>query len=89
MMNLLNKYKNNSSQLSRTEYTLAKQIDDFLKNNNLEPGKDIKPAVVDYSSVQVGNANQTVDNEEKNIQKEDEKQRRRLMMHRNRLLKKG
>ncbi len=77
MMNLLNKYKNNSSQLSRTEYTLAKQIDDFLRNNNLEPGKDINPAVVDYSSVQVGNANQTVDNEEKNIQKEDAKQRKK------------
>lgn len=77
MLDLLDKYKNNPSQLSGTNYTNAELIDDFLKSNNIELGKDIKPAVVDYRGVQIGKANQTVDNEEKNIQKEDAKQRKK------------
>lgn len=75
MIDLLNKYKNNSAQLSRSEYNLAKQIDDFLKSSNLKLGKDIKPSVVDYSSVQLGNADKTINNEKKSIKKEYIKQR--------------
>lgn len=76
MLDLLNKYKNNSSKLSTSDYNLAKKIDDFFKSKGLELGKDIKPAVVDYKDVQRVVANNTVDNEEKNIKKEDEKQRK-------------
>ena len=78
MVELLDMYKNNPSKLSTSDYNLAKKIDDFLKNNGLELGKDIKSAVVDYSEVQQGTANQTVDREEKNIKDTDEKQRKKV-----------
>lgn len=77
MLKLLDMYKNNSSKLSTSEYNLAKKIDELLKSNGLELGKDINPAVVDYGEVQQGTANQTVNNEEKNIKDEDEKQRKK------------
>lgn len=75
MIELLDKYKNNPSQLSTTDYNLAKKIDKFLKDNNLKLGRDINPAVVDYSEVQQGSADRTVDKEEENIKAEDKKQR--------------
>ena len=75
LVELLDKYNHNPSQLSTSDYSLAKKIDDFLKSNGLELGRDINPAIVDYGDVQQGTANQTVDEEEKNIKKEDEKQR--------------
>jgi len=75
MLEILDKYKNNPSQLSTGDYNLAKKINEFLQSNGLELGKDIKPAVVNYREVQLGAANQTVDKEEKNIKKEDRKQR--------------
>ena len=74
MVDLLNKYHTDPKQLSRSEYNLAKKIDEFLKSKGLELGKDIKPSVVNYSDVQQGNANKTVEKEEENIKKEDEKQ---------------
>lgn len=77
MTELLDRYKNNPSKLSKSDYNLVKKIDEFLKENGLEPGKDINPAVVDYSEVQQGTANNTVDKEETNIKKEDEKQRKK------------
>lgn len=77
MLKLLDMYKNNPSKLSTSEYNLAKKIDELLKSNGLELGKDINPAVVDYGEVQQGTANQTVNNEEKNIKDEDEKQRKK------------
>ena len=61
--------------ISTGDYNLAKKINEFLQSNGLELGKDIKPAVVNYREVQLGAANQTVDKEEKNIKKEDRKQR--------------
>lgn len=76
MVELLDKYKNNPSQLSGADYKLAKKIDEFLKSKGLELGKDINSAVVDYSEVQQGAANNTVKNEEDSINKEDEKQRK-------------
>lgn len=78
MMELLEAYKNDPLKLKKvsiSDYNLAKKIDDFLKDNGLELGKDINPSLVDYKDVQQGVANQTIDNEEKNIKKEDEKQR--------------
>lgn len=76
MVKLLDTYKNNPSQLSKTDYALAKKINEFLESNELELGKDINPAVVDYGEVQQGTAAQTVEKEEENIKDEDEKQRK-------------
>lgn len=38
---LLDKYKNHPSQLSTSDYNLAKRIDDFLKSKGLEFGKSV------------------------------------------------
>lgn len=76
MMELLDMYKNAPSKMSTSDYNLAKKIDIFLKDNNLEVGKDINPAVVEYGDVQQGTANQTVHKEEANIKNENEKQRK-------------
>lgn len=75
MVDLLDKYKNSPSELSKGDYGLAKKLDEYLKANGLEIGKDINPAVVDYSEVQKNVADETVNKEESNIRKEDEKQR--------------
>lgn len=76
LVDLLDKYENNRSQLTAAECNLAKKIKEFLESNDLELGKDINPAVVDYGEVQQGTAAQTVENEEDNIKEEDEKQRK-------------
>ena len=46
LLEILDAYENNPSSLSTSDYNLAKKVDDFLKSNNLELGKDINPAVV-------------------------------------------
>ena len=74
MIELLDMYKNNRSKMSKADYNLAKKIDVFLKENNLEVGKDVQPAVVGYGDVQQGTANQTVYKEEINIKEENERQ---------------
>lgn len=92
MLELLNMYKNNPSKLRKlsiTDYNLAKKINEFLDSNNFELGKDINPAVVDYGDVQQGTANKTVDNEEKNIKQEDEKQRKQAYDESKPTLKEG
>lgn len=75
LVEILDTYKNNPSQLSNSDYYLAKKIDELLKSKGLELGRDINPAVVGYDEVQQNTANKTVDKEEKNIKKEDKKQR--------------
>lgn len=77
MVNLLDLYKNKSTQLSTSDYYLAKRIDEFLKENNLKLGRDINPAVVDYEGVQQNAAKRTIDSEEKKIREEDKKQRQK------------
>lgn len=74
MIELLDLYKNTPQKMSTSDYNLAKKIDVFLKENNLEVGKDVQPAVVGYGDVQQGTANQTVYKEEINIQEENERQ---------------
>lgn len=76
MVDLLEKYKNSPSKLRGREPELAKKLDEYLRENGLEIGKNIKPAVVDYSEVQRNVADETVNREEKSIKKEDEKQRK-------------
>lgn len=75
LVELLNAYKNNPSQLNTSDYNLAKKINEFLNSKNLELGKDINPAIVGYDDVQQKTANQTVNKEEENIKEKDKKQR--------------
>ena len=75
LVDLLDRYKNNPSALNRSEYQLAKRIDGFIKENNLQLGKDINPTVIDYKDVQQGKAHDTVKKNERNIKKADKKQR--------------
>lgn len=75
MIRILDVFKKQPSQLSTSDYTLAKKIDEFLNENGLELGKDIKPAVVDYKQVQMNVADDTVDAEEKIIRETDEQKR--------------
>lgn len=89
LLELLDMYKNNPSNLSTTEYNLAKKISEFLDSNNLELGKDINPGVIDYGKVQQGTAYKTVDDEEKNIKDEDEKQRKQAYDESKPTLKEG
>lgn len=77
LVELLDSYKNAPSKLSKTEYGLAKKIDEFLQENHLQLGKDIKPSVADYNAVQQGAAKKTVDKEENDIRNTDEEQRRK------------
>lgn len=77
MLELLDKYKNSPTELSTSDYNLAKKINDFLKNKDLKLGKDINPAVADYKEVQQDVAKNTINNEEKNIKEEDRKQRKK------------
>ena len=76
MVEILYKYRNSPSQLSTSDYMLAKRIDEFLKNNDLKVGKDINSAVVDYSEVQVNVAEKTVDKEEASIRNKDKERRK-------------
>lgn len=89
LVKILDTYKNNPSQLSNSEYYLAKKIDEFLKSKGLELGKDINPAVVGYGDVQQGTANQTVDKEEKNIKEKDKEQRDKAYAEAKPTLKEG
>lgn len=76
VVDLLKTLKKHPSQLSTSDYNLAKKINEFLREKNLELGKDINPAVVDYNEVQQGVVNDTINNEEKSIRKEDFKRRK-------------
>ncbi|EHL16181.1 hypothetical protein HMPREF9629_01437 [Peptoanaerobacter stomatis] len=89
MIDILDKYKNNPSQLSTEDYNLAKKIDEFLTSKGLELGKDINSSIVDYSEVQQGVAEETVNNEEKNIRKEDKEQRKKAYEQAKPSLKEG
>lgn len=89
LVELLDKYKNNPSQLSKADHNLAKKINEFLTNKGLELGKDINPSVVGYDDVQQGVANQTVDKEEDNIKKKDKEQRNKAYEESKPSLKEG
>ena len=60
-----------------------------MEEKGLELGKDINPSAVEYGEVQQGTAAKTVDREEKNVQREDEKQRKRAYEESKPTLKEG
>ena len=72
---IMDKYYNNRSQLSTSDFSTAKQIDLFLKANNLKLNKDIKPSVAEYKDVQVNTVDKTVCREENDILDTDKKRR--------------
>lgn len=77
LMQLWENYKSTPSLLSKAEYSLAKKIDEFLDTNNLELGKDITPAIPNYKDVQQNTAGNMVVKEEREIKKEDLRQRKK------------
>ena len=73
LVDLTNKYKKSPSLLSKSEFNTIKKIDEFISENHLEIGKDIKPSIVDYDAVQNNVADKTVHKEELGIKKIDSK----------------
>lgn len=72
IIELLNKP---SSQLSRSEATLVHAIRDWETANNISFTQKVNPTVVNYSEVQQGTIEKTIQNEENSI-KETDRQRR-------------
>lgn len=77
MIELLDLYNNKDtrSKLSTSDFTLAKQIDEALNSYNLDPRKDIRPSVANYSDVQLHTAPQTIQDEETSIRETDKERR--------------
>lgn len=62
-----------SSLLSRSEATLVQKIRDWEQNNGVSFTDKVKPAVADYSDVQLGKVNETINKEESSIRDKDQK----------------
>ncbi len=77
----LEKYANmpteQGNKLAGAERALYVAVQKFLKESGIDL-KDIEPAVVDYSDVQKGKINDTIDKEKENIKDADKKQRDKL-----------
>lgn len=71
LVDILDKLKNKPSELSTSDWTLAKNIQKFLDENGLEVGKDIKPSIVEYSEVGTDVAGNTLAKEEESIKERD------------------
>ena len=72
IIELLNK---KSSELSRSEATLVKAIREWEKANSISFSDKVNPSVVNYSDVQQGTINDTVQKEETSIKKKDQERR--------------
>lgn len=72
IIELLNK---KSSELSRSEATLVKAIREWEKANSISFSDKVNPSVVNYSDVQQGTINDTVQKEETSIKEKDQKRR--------------
>lgn len=64
------------SQLSKADWKLVNAVRAFQKETGLNIIKDVHPTVTNYASVQQGKVNETIDEEETNIKKQDESQRK-------------
>ncbi|MCM1263559.1 MAG: hypothetical protein NC313_12670 [Butyrivibrio sp.] len=60
---------------SESTYKLWKWVHTFFEENEITPD-DLEPAVLDYSAVQIGKIDETVNQEEDNIKAEDENRRK-------------
>ena len=72
IIELINK---KSSELSRSEATLVKAIREWEKANSISFSDKVNPSVVNYSDVQQGTINDTVQKEETSIKKKDQERR--------------
>lgn len=72
IIELLNK---KSSELSRSEATLVKAIREWEKANSISFSGKVNPSVVNYSDVQQGTINDTVQKEETSIKEKDQERR--------------
>lgn len=72
IIELLNK---KSSELSRSEATLVKAIREWEKANSISFSDKVNPSVVNYSDVQQGAINNTVQKEETSIKEIDQERR--------------
>lgn len=55
-------------------YELWKWVHEFFEENDIEP-EDLEPALLDYSEVQAGKIDDTLEGEERNIREEDRQRR--------------
>jgi len=77
IMKLFNMPENEASKLSKEEYRLWLYIKNFFKTNNISPN-DLEGTVIDYSEAQSGKANETIENEKKNIKRKDQEEREKI-----------
>ncbi|GHS94379.1 hypothetical protein AGMMS50276_06910 [Synergistales bacterium] len=63
-----------AGKLRNTDYTLWKNAQEFFKQTGIDPNQ-IEPTVVDYSDVQQGAYEKTIDNEKSSIKEKDQGRR--------------
>lgn len=69
----------NPSALSKADWKLVNAAKSFQAKTGLDFQKDVNPAVTDYKAVQQGEIDSTIKQEEKNIKKKDEDQRKGII----------
>lgn len=65
----------NISALSKSDFSLLQKMEEFQKVTGLNFKENVRPAVVDYPSAQLGASEATIQKEVEAIQKQDRKQR--------------
>lgn len=71
--------ESNPSALSKTEWKLVNAAKVFQDKTGLDFNNDVKPAVTDYKSVQQGQVDKTISQEEKNIKNKDKEKRKQII----------
>ncbi len=74
LQKLMSLSQEEAAKESNSTYRLWKWVHSFFEENGIGPN-DLEPAVLDYSSVQIGKINDTVKGEERNIKAEDQQRR--------------
>lgn len=69
----------NPSELNKADWKLVNAAKAFQEKTGLDFQNDVNPAVTDYKSVQQGKIDDTIKQEEKNIKKKDEDQRKGII----------
>lgn len=74
LQRLLSLSQEEAAKESTSTYRLWKWVQAFFAETGIDP-KDIEPAVLNYSAVQVGKIDDAIENEERNIREEDQRRR--------------
>lgn len=80
--------REDAAKESSETYRLWKWIHAFFKENGINPS-DLEPSVLNYSDVQVNQIDETMEQEESNIESEDQKQREKAYRGSKPTLKQG